>query len=160
MRYVWLTVRHKVFVFIAGLWTKANLWDLIKHDWSKFIPSELPHYQRQFFGKADDPNGFMNAWLHHQNLHVHHWEYWIPRTGHNRCNPKYLDNQPIPMTERAVREMIADWLGASRVYEGKYPDVNNWKWFDENWESIKPRLHKTTIKRIETVINELKGGQK
>ena len=57
LKYIWLTVKHKVFVFRAGLRTKAPLWRLIIHDWSKFTPSEAPHYGRQFFGDKSDPEG-------------------------------------------------------------------------------------------------------
>lgn len=156
MKYFWLTIKHKWFVFLAGLRTKAHFWDLLLHDWSKFLPSELPHYQRQFFGKADDGAGFVKCWLLHQNRHPHHWEYWIPRTGHNRCVPPYPDDVPIPMTERAVREMVADWLGAGRAYEGNYPDPNNWHWFEKNWSQIESRLHHESVQLVWKVIRELR----
>lgn len=137
MKYFWLTIKHKWFVFLAGLQTKAPLWRLLIHDWSKFTRPELPHYQRQFFGKADDPLGFMIAWIHHQNYNPHHWEYWIPRSGHNRCAPPFPDNTPIPMPEWAMREMVADWLGASRAYEGTWPKPGNWKWLEKNFNKIR-----------------------
>ena len=60
------------------------------------------------------------------------------------------------MTERAVREMIADWLGAGRAYEGRFPDINDWKWFDKNWEKIKNRLHSKSIQFVEKIIKEIK----
>lgn len=154
MKYFWLTIKHKWFVFIAGLKVKAPIWRLLIHDWSKFLPAELPHYQKQFFGLANNPKGFINCWLHHQNLHPHHWEYWIPRTGHNRCNPPYRDNMPIPMPEWAVREMVADWLGAGRSYEGKYPNVNNWVWFEKNKNKF--RLHLDTWRLLYKIIAELR----
>ncbi len=156
MNYFWLAVRHKWFVFQSGLRTKANLWDLIIHDWTKFLPSELPNYQKQFFGKKDDALGFITCWSKHQNRHPHHWEYWIPRTGHNRCIPPYPDNVPIPMPERVVREMVADWLGAGRAYEGKYPDINDWTWYNKSFPNIKKRLHPQTIELVLKVIEELK----
>ena len=97
MRYFWLTVKHRWFVLLAGLRVGCPLWRLLTHDLSKFGWSELRHYQRRFFGKADRPEQFIRCWLHHQNHNDHHWEYWIPRSGHNRCTPPYPDNQPIPM---------------------------------------------------------------
>jgi hypothetical protein len=75
VKYFWLTLKHKWFVFISGLKLGVPIWRLIKHDWTKFLPSELPHYQRQFFGAADDPRGYIKCWLHHQNSNDHHWEY-------------------------------------------------------------------------------------
>ncbi len=150
MRYFWLTVKHKWFVLLAGLRLRVPLWRLLTHDLSKFLPSELPHYQRQFFGRADDPSGFSVCWLRHQNRNDHHWEYWIPRTGHNRCDPPFKDNEPIPMTDYAAREMIADWMGAGRAYEGNWPDIHNWTWFNKNRDKM--RLHKTTLDRILKII--------
>ena len=152
MKYFWLTIKHKWFVFLAGLKTGAPIWRLMIHDWTKFLPSELPHYQRQFFGKADDPWGFISCWLHHQNHNPHHWEYWIPRTGHNRGLPPFPDGEPVPMPEWAIREMVADWMGASRVYEGKWPKPGEWVWLKKSYPKIrittKYRRQKTEYGRM------------
>lgn len=155
MRYAWLTLKHKWFVLLAGLRTKAPLWRLLIHDWTKFLPSELPHYQRQFFGKADRPLSFARCWLRHQNRHAHHWEYWVPRTGHTRCVPPYPDNDPLPMPEWAVREMVADWLGASRAYEGIWPNMKNWAWLKKNWSRVCPRMHHQSYELLLEVLTEL-----
>ena len=146
MNYLWLTCKHKWFVLVAGLTMVGGvpLWRLLLHDWTKLTPSELPHYQRQFFGKADDPEGFVRCWLHHQNRNAHHWEYWIPRTGHTRCAPPYPDDQPIPMPGWAWREMVADWMGASRAYEGHWPAPGTWTWLKKNYGKVRPRLHPWT----------------
>lgn len=156
MKYFWLTLKHKWFVLRAGIKVKVPLWHLIIHDMSKLTFIELPHYQRQFFGKADDSAGFIGCWVHHQNNNPHHWEYWIPRTGHNHCIPPYPDNVPIPMPECFVREMVADWLGAGRAYEGKWPNIYNWFWFDKNFPDIRSRCHPITVERTLRVIEELK----
>ena len=152
MKYFWLTLKHKWFVLLAGRKTNAPLWRLIIHDWTKLTPTELPHYQRQFFGKADDPSGFVRCWLHHQNSNQHHWEYWIPRTGHSRCDPPYQDNEPIPMPDWAVREMVADWLAAGRAYEGQWPDPNDWRWLQQNFLRIARNLHPDTLGRLRAVL--------
>lgn len=136
LKYIWLTIRHKWFVLLAGFRTQAPLWRLIIHDWSKFTPSELPHYGRQFFGTKDDYYGFACAWVHHQNHNPHHWEYWIPRNCHDRSTPPYASPEPLEMPEWAVREMVADWIGASRAYEGQWPTLTNWKWFNKNFYKI------------------------
>lgn len=153
MNYFWLTLKHKWFVFWIGLDIKVPIMRLILHDWSKLSLKEYKHYQRQFFGPKDDPEGFIGAWVHHQNTHDHHWEYFIPRTGHNRCTPPYPDNEPIPMPEDAIREMVADWMGASRAYDGKWPDINNWTWFNDNFPKL--RLHEKTRAKILEIIQEL-----
>ena len=154
--YLWLTVKHKTFVFRAGLRTGAPIWRLIIHDWSKFTPAEAPHYGRQFFGSADDPLGFSYAWLHHQRNNPHHWEYWVPVTGHNRGG--YKDLEPLPMPEWAAREMVADWIGASRAYEGRWPEsVEAWPWFQDHWLGITVRLHRLSQERVEHILGEVFG---
>ena len=155
MKYFFLILKHKWFVFWAGLKVRCPILLLLIHDWTKFLPCELPHYQRQFFGKADQPDQFIKCWVHHQNHNPHHWEYWIPRTGHNRCKPPYPDNKPIPMPEKYVREMVADWLGASRAYNKKKVDINNWEWFEANYKKIQPNLHPQTIKILKKVLKEI-----
>ena len=153
MKYFWLTIKHKWFVLLAGLKTGCSVWRLIKHDLSKFLPSELPHYNRQFFGKADRPDKFIECWTKHQNRNDHHWEYWIPRTGHNRCDPPHLDNEPIPMSINAVKEMVADWMAASRAYTGEWPDQGNWMWLKNNMPKMK--LHKDTVEMINMEVTRL-----
>lgn len=143
MRYFWLTLKHKWFVLIAGRRTGCPMWRLLLHDWTKFLPCELPHYQRQFFGSKDDPAGFARCWTHHQNSNPHHWEYWIPRTGRPA-------NEPIPMPSWAVREMVADWLAAGRAYEGKWPVAGDWPWLREHWGKI--RVHPDTTAELLVVL--------
>jgi len=154
MKYFWVVVKHKYFVFVGGLTTKAPVWRLIMHDCSKFLPSEFSHYARQFTGKADQPEKFLECWLKHQNRNPHHWEYWIPRTT---AHTSYLDNEPIPMPEWAVREMVADWIGAGRIYKGKYPDYDNWTWLNNHFPKIEKRSHPLTVERIRKVVNELRN---
>lgn len=150
LKYAWLTIKHKYFVLIAGVSVGAPLLQLVFHDLSKLGHKELKHYGRQFFGAADDPDGFISCWIHHQNHNPHHWEYWIPRTGHNRCTPPYPDNQPIPMSENYALEMLADWFGASRAYEGKWPKPGDWPWLQKNFEKIvvHPNTRKFLVKKL------------
>jgi hypothetical protein len=151
LRYLRLTCRHKWYVLQAGRRTGANWFDLLIHDWSKFTPAEAPHYGRQFFGAMDDPDGFAAAWLHHQNHNPHHWEYWIPRAGRDAT----MGVDPLPMPERYVREMVADWMAASRAYDGRWPTADNWPWLAANWDKM--RLHPITRDRLAGVMNETLG---
>ncbi|MFC3833474.1 DUF5662 family protein [Deinococcus rufus] len=148
LRYAWLTVRHKVYVLQAGRRTGAPLLNLLLHDWHKFTPSELPHYARQFFGPADDPLGFSFAWHHHQALGKHHWEYWVMVSGHGRGG--YPDGAALPMPERYVREMVADWLGASKAYDGAFPtSLSTWPRWQANFDRI--TLHPQTRRQAYAV---------
>jgi len=150
MQYLWLTLKHKWFVAWAGLRIGVPCWRLLIHDWTKLLPRDLLAYNRQFFGAADRPAEFIAAWVRHQNAHPHHWEYWVPRTGHNRCTHPYPDNEPIPMPLWAVREMVADWIGASRAYEGAWPSRGDWPWLKQNFHSI--RVHEKTRRYLYEVL--------
>ena len=135
LQYLRLTLKHKWFLFVAGRKLKVSLWRRITHDWTKLLPKNLKAYGRQFFGDADQPVEFVESWLRHQNSHDHHWEYWIPRTGHNRCTPPIPSMVPLDMSDQAIREMVADWLAAGRAYNNAWPDMNNWTWFNKNYET-------------------------
>jgi len=151
IKYLILTIKHKWFVLLAGMKLGVPIWRLLLHDMSKFYPSELPHYGRQFFGKADNPKGFIHCWLKHQNRNKHHWEFWIPRTGHNRCTPPYKDNEPIPMPNVYIKEMVADWMGASRAYEGVWTTQGRrWPWLENNFDKI--RLHPETRRKVTHIL--------
>lgn len=144
-RYALLTVKHKWFVAWAGLKMRVPIWRLVTHDLSKFGPGEIFAYGRQFFGDRGDPEGFARAWLHHQNVNPHHWEYWVIRSGHSRGKDKkdYHEAVALSMPPTYVREMIADWMGASRAYTGKW---NMEEWLDENlWRMD---LHQDTILQL------------
>lgn len=156
LRYLWLTTKHKAFVFRAGIKTKAPIWRLVIHDWTKYTPSEAPHYGRQFFGDKSQPESFAAAWLHHQNSNPHHWEYWISRTGHDKAASV---NGALRMPMWAVREMVADWMGASRAYGGAWPTSwQDWTWLRGNLQSkVLPRVHPETRQDIVDVLTDVLG---
>lgn len=146
---------HKLCVIRAGLWTKAPLWQLLIHDRSKFYPSEFPHYARKYVAKDhSDPDGYLSCWVQHQNRNPHHWEFWVTRPKSSMLEFPEFYFKAAPMPEKYVREMIADWMGASRTYEGHWPDVHNWMWFDKHYPDM--ILHTTTKERINTVIDGLR----
>ncbi len=155
MRYFYLTLRHKWFVLLAGIKLRVPIVRLLLHDLTKFLPSELPHYQRQFFGRADQPEKFIRCWIHHQNHNDHHWGYWIPRTGHNRCKPPYPDDEPVPMRDVAIREMVSDWMAAGRAYENRWPDLQRWTWLEKHLYGIMRGLHRDTARRLRDVLLEI-----
>ena len=117
-KYIVATIKHKWFVLLAGRKLpkkyKVSWYRLLIHDWSKFTLSEAPHYGRQFFGDKKDPSEFDKAWLHHIHKNPHHWQYWIFQDG------KYYE-----MPKKFVHEMVADWMGAGRAYQGSW-DMGGW----------------------------------
>lgn len=133
IKHILKIIQHKYFVFKAGLKIECPIWRLIIHDWTKFLPSEFIHYSKHFFGDRSNEYGFSRAWLHHQNCNDHHWEYWISRTS----LAKNKEIKCIQMPIEAVREMVADWLGASRAYAGKWPEsFESWEWYQKNFCNI------------------------
>lgn len=144
LQYAVLTIKHKWFVLLASRRVGGiPFWQALAHDMSKFSLAELPHYGRQFFGDKREPDRFAEAWLHHQNSNPHHWEYWIPRTEHNRKKASMKAAGPMPMPERYVREMVADWMGASRAYTGSWDMVD---WLEKNLPRMD--LHPVTVERL------------
>lgn len=52
--YLKYVIRHKYFVFVAGRALGVSRWRLIKHDWSKFLPSEWFAYVNYFYGMSKE----------------------------------------------------------------------------------------------------------
>jgi hypothetical protein len=128
-RYV---LRHKWHVFIGCMALGVPLHQAIVHDWVKFLPIWFP-YVRQFYN-ADgskrtvrdasgsyDPNAqsdaFKRAWLHHQKQ-PHHWQSWISIGDGGNLSP-------LPIPQRFVLEMVADWYGAGMAISGT-KDLERW----------------------------------
>lgn len=143
--YLKYVLRHKCFVFVAGLKTKAPIWRLIIHDWTKFLPSEWTPYAKTFYAKDgsnqyDEHKDFDRAWNHHQKRNKHHWQYWV-------INRDDGDVKCIPMPEKYIREMVADWMGAGRAITGRW-EVQ--EWYDNNRNKIK--LDEETRKKVEKLV--------
>ncbi len=128
LRYLSYVLRHKWWVFVAGLRVGAPLWRLIIHDWSKFSPAEWQPYVLKFYGGTLREGGkkrqakivddaieqrFSAAWLHHVQRNPHHWNHWL-LYQHGK------DIRPMPMPDQLLREMVADWAGAGRAISGKW----------------------------------------
>lgn len=142
------TLRHKWYVLIAGWRLRVPLWRLLLHDLSKWSPAEFDAYARQFHGDRSDSDGFALAWLDHQNRNDHHWEHWISRSAHGKGG----EGGPLPIPEVAVREMVADWFAAGKVYAGSWPDPHNFTWFWQNKDKMK--MHPQTWARLLVVLDE------
>jgi hypothetical protein len=150
LRYLSYVIRHKTFVLLAGLATRAPLWRLIIHDYSKFLPSEWFPYVHSFYGNwkwRDRPEtvarAFDIAWNHHQKRNKHHWQYWV--LINDSDDPKL---RPLRMPEDYIREMVADWMGAGRAITGKWGGVSDW--YAKNRDKI--ILHENTRAKVESLI--------
>ena len=94
------------------------LWQGLRHDLSKYTPTEFIPGARYYIGTRS-PNegerqdkGYSLAWMHHKGRNRHHFEYWTDYV------PPTRRMQPVPMPARYVAEMFCDRLAASKVYRG------------------------------------------
>jgi hypothetical protein len=139
LRYVLL---HKWYVFLAcveyGIAKGClfrMLWRGIKHDWSKFLPSEWIPYANYFYGEGSSTRtqsreaklAFDTAWLKHQHRNNHHWQHWILREDSG-------DTKRVAMPLICIWEMLADWQGAGRAITGKTGGTA--AWYQKNAERI------------------------
>ena len=78
------------------------LWQGLRHDLSKYTPTEFLEGIRYYQGYrspnvgAREANGFSRAWMHHQGRNRHHFEY------RNDYNYKTRLKEPVRMPTRAT----------------------------------------------------------
>ena len=125
LAYLKYLIRHKFYVFVAGVEIGVNWWQLLIHDWQKFTPMEWPGYSNTFYTAAgkrrahnEHDDTLKYAWNHHQKHCKHHWQYYflVWDTG---------VQEPLKIPHRYVKEMFADWCGAGKAITGKW-DINEW----------------------------------
>lgn len=153
-KYLLYVIRHKWFVFIACRYAGVSLWQSIIHDWTKFLPSEWGPYVHSFYNpdgtkkdwKARGPlnkQEFDLAWNYHQKRNKHHWQYWLLTNDSDEPKVKAL-----PMPDKYMREMVADWMGAGRTITGRWDYID---WYAKNRDRM--ILHKYTIDDVERIMN-------
>ncbi len=112
--------RHRVIAHCA----KAGiLWQGLRHDLSKYTPTEFFAGARFYQGNRS-PNeaereyrGYSIAWIHHKGRNRHHFEYWTD------YSPATKLVEPVKMPVKYVIEMFCDRVAASKIYKGeKYND--------------------------------------
>lgn len=153
-------IRHKWYVFRAcaefGLIYRG-----LKHDWSKFLPSEWFPYVESFYGEgpalrkkakinmssaADTFRGkqiqddFDRAWQRHIKRNPHHWQHHVLLEDSG-------DIKALRMSVRDTVEMVCDWRGAGLAITGK-DNIQEW------YEKTKParRLHPYTLQLVEQLV--------
>lgn len=150
---VWL-LRHKLYVFWAGLKLGVPILQLLAHDLSKFRPDEWGPYAEYFYGEArklpkpedyplwgDVKAAEEMAWLLHQRRNPHHWQYWVLIDDDGTVTA-------LQMPDKYLYEMIADWRGAGRAITGKWGAL---EWYEANKEHI--NLHEITRLDVETCLS-------
>ena len=154
LRYLAYVLRHKRFVFKA-CFEYGLVWRGIKHDWTKFLPSEWFPYVEYFYGEKrpdlttgynhqlhQDDTAFNYAWNHHQKANSHHWQYYVLNYDDGRT-------MVLQMPLLDMMEMVSDWRGAGMA-QG-YPKT--WEWYEKNKDKM--QLHPVTRAWVEAQINKL-----
>ncbi len=151
LKYLRYIIVHKWYVFIE-CWKFGIPWRGLLHDMSKFRPKEFFPYANFFYSPQlrRDPTGYYKptdtgnaafdlAWLLHQKINPHHWQWWI--LPEDNGGMKVLE-----MPRQYILEMVADWTGAGRVQgtSGPLP------WYRAN--KNKMLLHIKTRDAIECIL--------
>lgn len=106
------------------------LWQGLRHDLSKYSPTEFCPGVKYYTGKRS-PNegerseyGYSLAWIHHKGRNKHHFEYWTD------YNPVSKLVEPVEMPVKYVAEMFCDRVAAGKIYNGdKYTDDSPLEYF-------------------------------
>ena len=86
LKYLIYVLRHKWYVFQAGLILGVPIFQLLIHDLSKFSVAEWAGYVNYFYNEngtkktfrdKEETDAFVKAWHHHEANNPHHWGYWI-----------------------------------------------------------------------------------
>lgn len=146
--------RHKV---IAHCARAGILWQGLRHDLSKYTPTEFIPGAKYWQGTRS-PNeqerelyGYSKAWMHHKGRNRHHYEYW------NDYNPdtKKIENVEMPL--RYVIEMFCDRVAASKIYNGKsYSDSDSYTYFLRI--KGKKRMHPKTEELLNKLLEMLRDN--
>ncbi len=130
------------------------LWQGLRHDLSKYTPTEFLQGAKYFIGTRS-PNegersekGYSLAWIHHQGRNKHHFEYW------KDYNPKTKLIEPVKMPYRYVIEMFCDRVAASKIYQGKnYSDKHPIEYFMRSKSTR--AIHPDTSDELELLLTML-----
>ena len=131
------------------------LWQGLRHDLSKYTPTEFLQGIKYYTGKRS-PNegeraeyGYSLAWIHHKGRNKHHFEYWTD------YSPETKLIEPVEMPMRYVAEMFCDRVAAGKIYNGdKYTDDSPLEYFMK--AKHRRVIHKNTSDLLEGLLVMLK----
>lgn len=118
---------------------------LLVHDQSKFSRKEFVAAANHHYGEGD-PDGYAYAWLHHIHANEHHWQHWVYPEGFSPRG-SLAENGAVPMPFRFVQEMVADFMGSERAYQGTW-DISDWL----VKKAPRMRLHSVSIEFFKEVL--------
>ena len=139
--------RHKV---IAHCKKAGIFWQGLRHDLSKYTPTEFLEGARNYKEGKRSPNeearlknGYSRAWMHHKGRNRHHFEFWTD------TSPVTRRLEPVEMPVRFAAEMFCDRVAASKVYQGdKYTDASALEYFNRGKDNRS--MHPNTSALLES----------
>lgn len=147
LNFIWLFLRFKFYLIIAGLRLGVPFYMLLINDLSKLSPAQFGPYARKLYKQNDYDNYFTQIEINeeykeaqriHYTTEKHHWDYYVSEPG-----------EATEMPENCVREMLAGFFAASRTYNGHW-DISGW--LSEN--VAKMTFHPNTRKRLYELLQE------
>lgn len=132
---------HKYIVYVIGRHLGVGRWQLIIHDWTKFLPIEWFGYTNRLYGDDCSQDVWEQALLHHYNSNPHHWRYWVRVTSDGEL-------MKVDMPDAYIKEMVADWASAGYCINGEW-ELR--EWYKDNVDQMMLSDHRY----IETCINEV-----
>lgn len=140
--------RHQVIIHCAKC---GILWQGLRHDLSKYMPSEFCRGVKYYQGTRS-PNegerrakGYSEAWMHHKGRNRHHFEYWTD------YDPVKRVIAPIKMPLRFVKEMFCDRVAATKIYQREnYTESAPLEYFLSG--HAKTAMHPETAKLLEELL--------
>ena len=146
--------RHKVIAHCA----KAGiLWQGLRHDLSKYTPTEFIPGVKYYMGDRS-PNegermdkGYSKAWLHHKGRNKHHYEYWIDYS----VDPgEGIIGLKMPL--QYVVEMFMDRIAASKTYQGDaYRDSHPLEYYEKGAGRLGKMIHPDTAGLLHELLKML-----
>jgi Family of unknown function (DUF5662) len=151
LAYLWYVLLHKWYVLKACWLVQCPMWLGLVHDLSKFRWSEWGPYARAFYNKDGskrdkpvDSLEFALAWNLHQGRNRHHWQFWVLIRDRGPV-------QLLPMPDKYVREMVADWCGAGMAINGK---MEVWNWYEAHRDDM--LMHEQTRIAVDGLVEALR----
>ena len=145
--------RHKV---IYHCMRCGILWQGLRHDLSKYSPTEFFPGARFYMGDRSPTEaerrtyGCSKAWMHHKGRNRHHFEYWV---DYALGTDTVIAG--VPMPRRYIAEMVMDRISACRNYSGDtYTDASPLEYFLKNKDRLW-FMHKTTKRELEGLLRML-----
>ncbi len=125
-----ITITKHRHVVIKHCRKAGILWQGLRHDLSKYTPTEFIPGAKYYTGTRS-PNegerelyGYSLAWIHHKGRNKHHFEYWTD------YSPVSKVVEPVKMPMKYVAEMFCDRVAAGKIYNGdKYTDKSPVEYF-------------------------------